>query len=292
MGADHLYDASPQEQRPGSSGGAVQQLNGPSGFPSDPRAGFNQPGGPPRGPLRVGTAGHQPPGSMPSPPSASAGGGSPASRAAAATFGPPLPANRPSFASPLQTLYERDGTPVPIVVHQCIQAVDLYGLKVDGIYRVSGTSAHIARLRQMFDNDPANVDFSNPENFFHDINSVTGLLKQFFRDLPGGLLTEAFYRDFIQAAKIEDADQRRDALHATINSLPDSNYATLRSLCLHLWRVQEHEATNRMTSANLAICFGPTLLVPANSRDLADAGWQVKAMETVFANTMQIFDED
>lgn len=206
--------------------------------------------------------------------------------------GPALSADRPTFGQRLQDLYERDGSPVPILVHQCIQAVDLYGLKVDGIYRVSGTAQHIARLRQMFDHDPSSVDLSNPETFFHDINSVAGLLKQFFRDLPGGLLTELYYRDFIEAAKIEDATQRRNALHATINALPDTNYATLRALCLHLWRVQEHESTNRMTSANLAICFGPTILVPGTTRDLADAGWQVKAMETIFADTLLIFDED
>ena len=33
------------------------------------------------------------------------------------------------------------------------------------------------------------LDFRNPENFFHDVNSVTGLLKQFFRDLPDPLST-------------------------------------------------------------------------------------------------------
>lgn len=31
---------------------------------------------------------------------------------------------------------------------------------------------------------------------------------------------------------IEHDSQRRDALHATINSLPDPNYATLRALIL------------------------------------------------------------
>ena len=72
---------------------------------------------------------------------------------------------------------------------------------------------------------------------------------------------------------IDDDITRRDSLHATINSLPDSNYATLRALTLvktpefqlflnkrltsqHLNRVQEHAGVNRMNSNNLAICFG------------------------------------
>ena len=49
--------------------------------------------------------------------------------------------------------------------------------------------------------DASHVDFRNPENFFHDVNSVAGLLKQFFRDLPDPLLTREHYRGFIEAAR-------------------------------------------------------------------------------------------
>jgi hypothetical protein len=48
--------------------------------------------------------------------------------------------------------------------------------------------------------DASKVDFRNPENFFHDVNSVAGLLKQFFRDLPDPLLTTEHYTGFIEAA--------------------------------------------------------------------------------------------
>jgi hypothetical protein len=44
------------------------------------------------------------------------------------------------------------------------------------------------------------LDFRNPENFFHDVNSVAGLLKQFFRELPDPLLTAEHYAGFIEAA--------------------------------------------------------------------------------------------
>lgn len=49
--------------------------------------------------------------------------------------------------------------------------------------------------------DSSQVDFTNPENFYHDVNSVAGLLKQFFRDLPDPLFTSHFYTDFINAAR-------------------------------------------------------------------------------------------
>lgn len=52
----------------------------------------------------------------------------------------------------------------------------------------------------MLDTNSPQLDFRNPENFFHDVNSVAGLLKQFFRDLPDSLLTREYYDNFIEAA--------------------------------------------------------------------------------------------
>lgn len=198
------------------------------------------------------------------------------------------------FGVTLNNLYERDGTAVAMVVHQCIQAVDLYGLALEGIYRLSGSATHIQKLKGMFDTDSSshNLDFRNPENFFHDVNSVAGLLKQFFRDLPDPLLTSARYSDFIEAAKQEDDIVRRDSMHAIINELPDPNYATLRAITLHLHRVMENSAVNRMNSQNLAIVFGPTLMGTAISGNIADSGWQVRVVDTILQNTYQIFDED
>lgn len=81
---------------------------------------------------------------------------------------------------------------------------------------------------------------------------------------------------------IDDDIQRRDSLHALINSLPDAHYATLRAVILvrplrktsalelcdilttpqHLNKIQEHYTENRMNAGNLAICFG---YVPSNT---------------------------
>lgn len=62
-----------------------------------------------------------------------------------------LPPLKPVFGMTLDALYSRDGSAVPIVVYQCLQAVDMYGLDVEGIYRLSGTSSHVARIKAMFD---------------------------------------------------------------------------------------------------------------------------------------------
>jgi hypothetical protein len=49
-------------------------------------------------------------------------------------------------------------------------------------------------------------------------------------------------------------------MHALINALPDPNYATLRALVLHLHRVQQSSEINRMSTANLGICWAYVLI--------------------------------
>ncbi|OAL26229.1 hypothetical protein AYO22_04407 [Fonsecaea multimorphosa] len=182
----------------------------------------------------------------------------------------------------------------------CTKAVELFGLEVEGIYRTSGSTNFIMELRQQFDHDANAVDLRNSAAFHDDIAAVTTLLKHFLRDLPDPLLTAAQYRDFIQAAKIEDDIIRRDSVHALVNALPDPNYATLRVLAIHLHKVAQHSARNKMTNSNLAIVFAPTLMGQqggvngnvAGGADIADAGWQAKVVETILNNTFQIFDDD
>lgn len=224
----------------------------------------------------------------------------------------PLPPLKPVFGVNLEELFRRDATAVPMVVYQCMQAVDLFGLNVEGIYRVNGTKGHVQKLKAMFDHgkhcscefivaltnqtmtDSSAVDFRNPTSFSHDINSVADLLKLFFRDLPDPLLTQANYPRLIDAARIEDEVVRRDTIHAIVNDLPDAHYATLRALVLHLDRVRQHESSNRMSITALSVCFAPAMLGPGTGPMSAvqDAQLQQRAFATILENTFQIFDED
>ncbi|UDD62865.1 hypothetical protein AFCA_010166 [Aspergillus flavus] len=126
-----------------------------------------------------------------------------------------LPPLKPVFGVSLEDLYLRDGTAVPMIVYQCFQAIELFGLDMEGIYRLSGSANHINQMKQIFDNDSSQVDFTNPENFYHDVNSVAGLLKQFFRDLPDPLFTSQSYTDFINAARKAINPQIEDVFHGT-----------------------------------------------------------------------------
>lgn len=65
---------------------------------------------------------------------------------------PELPPLRPVFGLSLEELLHRDGSAIPLLVYQCLQAVELFGLDVEGIYRLSGSAMHISKLRAIFDN--------------------------------------------------------------------------------------------------------------------------------------------
>lgn len=68
------------------------------------------------------------------------------------------PPSRPVFGISLDDLLRRDGSAIPLVVYQCLQAVDLFGLDVEGIYRLSGSAAHVSKLRAIFDNGELNLE--------------------------------------------------------------------------------------------------------------------------------------
>ena len=63
-----------------------------------------------------------------------------------------LPPLKPVFGVSLNDLYVRDGTAVPFLVYQCFQAVELFGLDMEGIYRLSGSANHISHMKAVFDN--------------------------------------------------------------------------------------------------------------------------------------------
>lgn len=74
-----------------------------------------------------------------------------------ATLQASLPPLKPVFGVSLNDLYTRDGTAVPFIVYQCFQAVELFGLETEGIYRLSGSANHINHMKAVFDNGQSNL---------------------------------------------------------------------------------------------------------------------------------------
>ncbi|XP_076461270.1 rho GTPase-activating protein 12-like isoform X2 [Babylonia areolata] len=160
------------------------------------------------------------------------------------------------FGSTLQSLCERDKSPVPNFVLECISAVESKGLDHDGIYRISGNLAEIQRLRYVVDKD----DDHNLTEQQWDIHTLTGALKLFFRELKEPLFPFKCVDKFLTASKKETRKEKMKAFKDALSSLPKVNHDTMRVLFQHLKNVVQHSAENRMQTQNVAIVFGPTLM--------------------------------
>lgn len=209
---------------------------------------------------------------------------------------------RAIFGVDLAEQMARDNVEIPPILEKCSLAIEEFGMENMGIYRLSGTTSKVQKLKAKFDADWSAVDLVNDEAI-QDINIVAGCLKLWFRELPEPLLTHELYPAFIEAAKIDNDRLRHIRLHERVNELPDANYATLKYLMAHLDRVKSVEHLNQMSASNLAIVFGPTLLSAATNGEHAsapnggglqihDMSFQCRAVETILEKYREIFVDD
>ncbi|MBN3296158.1 RHG15 protein, partial [Amia calva] len=192
------------------------------------------------------------------------------------------------FGCRLDALCEREKNTVPKFVRMCTEAVEKRGLEADGIYRVSGNLAVIQKLRFIVDHEEKlNLDDSQWE----DIHVITGALKMFFRELPEPLVPYGFFNDFVETVKIPDYLDRLTRMKWLVQKLPPPNHDTMRFIFTHLKRVNEHSDTNRMTTQNIGIVFGPTLMRP--ERDFTNMAvnmvYQNQAVELILSEYEHIF---
>ncbi|KAF9477751.1 GTPase activating protein [Pholiota conissans] len=203
---------------------------------------------------------------------------------------------RPTFGVDLAEQMARDNVEIPPIMVKCCEAIEKYGIRNQGIYRVSGTTSKVANLRMKLEKDLEAVDLDAPE-WSGDINNVASVLKMWLRDLPDPLLTNSLHQGFIEAAKIENDRLRHIRLHERVNELPDPNYATLKYFLGHLHRINQHSAENSMSMQNLAIVFGPTLFglhASANGQGgvMTDTSLQNMAIETILNHYTDIFIDE
>ncbi|KAM6470071.1 rho GTPase-activating protein 9 isoform 3-T4 [Liasis olivaceus] len=210
------------------------------------------------------------------------------------------------FGCRLEALCQREGGTVPRFVQQCVEAVEQRGLDADGIYRVNGNLAIIQKLRFIVDRERAvtsdgryvfpeqrcqeeKLNLTNPQ--WDDVHVITGALKLFFRELPEPLVPYSHVDGFIDSVKLSDHKEKVSKLAGLIQSLPQPNRDTLRYLLEHLRKVMDHSDTNRMTTQNIGIVFGPTLL--RHERDVAslveDMVYQNQVVELLLTEFASIF---
>ncbi|KAJ8246248.1 hypothetical protein GJAV_G00265460 [Gymnothorax javanicus] len=176
------------------------------------------------------------------------------------------------FGLGLRCLVDKEGSAikVPLIIQKCVAEIETRGLKVVGLYRLCGSAAVKKELRDAFERDSAAVTLS--EELYPDINVITGILKDYLRELPSPLITRTLYEVVLEAMTMRPPRtapcgsngevQRSHSTVSLLECLPEPEKATLSLLLDHLSLVASFSECNRMTCQNLAVCFGPVLLTP------------------------------
>ncbi|XP_016001533.2 rho GTPase-activating protein SYDE2 isoform X1 [Rousettus aegyptiacus] len=174
------------------------------------------------------------------------------------------------FGVDIQKVVEKENTGlmVPLLIQKCIMEIVKRGCQVVGLYRLCGSAAVKKELREAFERDSKAVVLC--ENQYPDINVITGVLKDYLRELPSPLITKQLYEAVLDAMaknplKMSSNGCKNDPIDSKhtvdlLDCLPDVEKATLKMLLDHLKLVASYHEVNKMTCQNLAVCFGPVLL--------------------------------
>ena len=112
----------------------------------------------------------------------------------------------------------RDNIELPAILEKCCVAIGKYGLRSQGIYRISGLARKVASLKERLDKGPSasgnflqslSSDASSRRHGLRQLgfgrmdirhNNVTSVLKMWFRELPDPVLTSHLHQGFVDAA--------------------------------------------------------------------------------------------
>ncbi|XP_028329341.1 rho GTPase-activating protein 31 [Gouania willdenowi] len=185
---------------------------------------------------------------------------------------------------------------IPQVLRWCSEFVEQKGI-VDGIYRLSGVSSNIQKLRSEFESE-GRPDL-HKDVYLQDIHCVSSLCKAYFRELPNPLLTYQLYDKFAEAVAIQLEEERLVKIRDVLKELPEPHYRTLEFLMQHLVRMASFSSETNMHSRNLAIVWAPNLL---RSKDIEASGFNGTAafmevrvqsivVEFILTHVPQLFPE-
>ncbi|XP_044126174.1 unconventional myosin-IXb isoform X3 [Bufo gargarizans] len=146
-------------------------------------------------------------------------------------------------------------TSVPVVMEILLEYLEMHGLYTEGIYRKSGAANCMRELKINLEKDPTSVKLDK-----YAIHAITGILKQWLRELPEPLMTFAQYSEFLKTVELPGKQEQLCAIYKVLGQLPQANYNSLERLIFHLVKVALLEDENRMSPNSLAIVFAPCIL--------------------------------
>ncbi|XP_045478626.1 rho GTPase-activating protein 26 isoform X2 [Harmonia axyridis] len=180
-------------------------------------------------------------------------------------------------------------------LNRCIEVLESRGLEEQGLYRVVGVTSKVNKLLTMgLDRRKSEklAGLEDPQEW--ESKTITSALKNYLRNLPEPIMTYRYHNGFIAAAKNKDVGMRINDIHTLVYRLPKLNMEVLRILIKHLNNVAAKNDKNLMTTSNLGVCFGPTLLRPEEETvaSITDLKFYNVVVEVLIENYNRIFNSE
>ncbi|KFO19634.1 SLIT-ROBO Rho GTPase-activating protein 2 [Fukomys damarensis] len=170
-----------------------------------------------------------------------------------------------SLARRSSTVRKQDSSQaIPLVVESCIRFISRHGLQHEGIFRVSGSQVEVNDIKNAFERgeDPLAGDQND-----HDMDSIAGVLKLYFRGLEHPLFPKDIFHDLMSCVAVDNLQERALHIRKVLLALPKATLIIMRYLFAFLSHLSQFSEENMMDPYNLAICFGPSLMSVPEGHD-------------------------
>ncbi|XP_018874942.2 rho GTPase-activating protein 4 isoform X2 [Gorilla gorilla gorilla] len=173
--------------------------------------------------------------------------------------------NQRLFGGDMEKFIQSSGQPVPLVVESCIRFINLNGLQHEGIFRVSGAQLRVSEIRDAFERgeDPL-VEGCTA----HDLDSVAGVLKLYFRSLEPPLFPPDLFGELLASSELEATAERVEQVSRLLWRLPAPVLVVLRYLFTFLNQDAQLESLGADNEPELEAEMPSHSLDPLSSPDL------------------------
>ncbi|GAM19316.1 hypothetical protein SAMD00019534_024910 [Acytostelium subglobosum LB1] len=185
--------------------------------------------------------------------------------------------------SELQDLYPDQPDGIPLVLTKGIEYL-MNHLDTEGLFRVPGSNKEISLLK--FRIEDGDLDFSAVLNPY----CICGLISSFFKELPDPLIPCDNYKEAMNCVKDNNLERIASSLARLVLNVPPSHLCILRKFMEFLSVIERNKHRNKMTSENLGIIFGPTLMRDPDFTDIGSGLANLKNQSLVVKYMVELFD--
>ncbi|CAO3598989.1 unnamed protein product [Absidia cylindrospora] len=150
------------------------------------------------------------------------------------------------------------GLSVPDPVNCCFTEILARGLRVEGLFRLSGAAMEVEQLQEQFDQPPTYGKYLDLTK--NDIHAITSLVKKYLRHLPDPVIPIAYHQQFLQLQvdwKHGDRDLVFEWARMIKNEFPTTHYHVMHYIILVVSWIQHYQHLNLMNPEALAVVLAP-----------------------------------